>query len=117
MAAISVRDIPDEAWGAFKARATANGTTAEAMIRQWVIAQAESPMRYGFKALGPGSAKATLERYSDHPNGVGGGATNLDQAQYDAYQRAKLLMARGAAGDREEARQVLAAVFDDVFTV
>lgn len=40
MAAISVRDIPDQMWEGFKASAAADGSTAEAKIRQWIVQEA-----------------------------------------------------------------------------
>lgn len=40
MAAISVRDIPDDVWEQFKAAAQAEGLTAESRIRQWIIQKA-----------------------------------------------------------------------------
>lgn len=37
MAAISVRDIPQDAWEAFKEAAQAEGSNAETKIREWVV--------------------------------------------------------------------------------
>ena len=73
--------------------------------------------QYGFKAIGPDGASATIKRISDHPNGLSVGAKNMSQAQADAYQQAKLLIGRNGDGDRAKARQLLAAHFDNVFEI
>jgi hypothetical protein len=117
MAPMSIRDIPDDVYAAFKARAAANGMPAEVMVRQWIIAQSGNPMFFAFKALGPGAASATLRRHSDHVNGVSGDVQHLNQEQLRAHQNVSLLMARNGPGDRDEARRLLQAAFEQVIEV
>lgn len=73
--------------------------------------------RYGFKAIGPDGATATIRRISDHPNGLSVGAANMTQSQADAFNHAKLLIQRNGDGDRATARQLLASAFVDVFDI
>src|SRR5580765_2484623 len=70
--------------------------------------------RYGFRAISSNGATATIARISDHPNGLSVGAKNMSQAQADAFNHAKLLIQRNGDGDKDRARALLAAQFDDV---
>lgn len=77
------------------------------------VTQPAVKVTYKIRALGPNSAHASIVR---DRGGLGpGGASNMSQDQADAYKKAKLLIGRNEAGDRERAIGLLSAVFEEVF--
>ena len=117
MAQKVIRDIPDDIMSAIEVKASESGKSAEAFIRDLLMQASAQPTiktRYSFKAFGPESAYATIERrYAD--GHVQRGAKNCSQAQFDAYQKAGEYCQRIELGDYEAAYKLLLANFDEVF--
>lgn len=115
---ILIRNISDGVAAALQAHAAATGQTQQQYLSALLEGLAQQPIvraRYALKAIGPDGTHATLCRGM---NGLEGqGATNMSQAQANAYRQAKLLVERNAPGDRERAIGLLASVFEDVFEV
>lgn len=113
---IAVRGIPDEVIA--KLDQLRGDTSREEFIRQKLaeIAEAgEVPLpRFGkgLRASTPAGGKVRLVQYTE---GVGGGASNLSQEQFEAYQRARLLADPRNGGRWQEAKQVLEAEGFEVF--
>lgn len=115
MAQKLIRDIPDEIMSAIEEKAGADGMNAEAWIRAQLIQLAAQPTikkRYSFKAFGESGAYITIERKHDI---VQRGAKNCSQEQFDAFQKAALLVERNELGDYEAAYKLLLQNFDEVF--
>ncbi len=111
-----VRLAPDLV-AALDERAGASGMSRNRLIEDILARAVAAPYvkpRYTLRAFGPDASRVTIARESDDPNGVGGGAASLSQAQADAYRRAKVLVQRNDPGDREAAKAALMAVFDEV---
>jgi hypothetical protein len=110
----------DEQAQTWDAAANAAGLSFESWARQYLDRAATGPItrpRYGYKGIAENGATITIKRHSDGPNGTGGGAANCSQEQFDAYQRAHLLVSRNEPGDRERAAGLLQAAGFDVFEV
>lgn len=117
MAQLLIRDIADTAHEAIKQAAAASGQSVEGWARSVLLAAAEAPIvrrRYGYRATGPGAARATILRHGDGAGAIGGGGTNLSEAQAAAYQRAKALIQRNEQGDQAAAVALLQAEFEIV---
>lgn len=116
MATFTIRDVSEAAAQSLKERAAAAGKNTEAYVRDMIERLAQEPLvktSYSLRALGPDEARATIRR---SPTGLTGlGAANMNQAQADAYKRAKLVVERNEPGDRERAIGLLSAVFEEVF--
>ena len=107
---IAIRGIPDEVVA--KLDQLRGDESREGFIRQKLAEIAEAgevpAPRFGkgLRASTPTGGKARLVAYTAD---VGGGASNLSQEEFDAYQRAKLLAAPANGGKWGEAREVLEA--------
>lgn len=118
MAQFIVREVSDEAAAAVKAQAAAAGKSVETFIRDWLESHIDKPViseRYGYRAVGPG--KAVIKRHSSHPNGTVAIGEGWSQEQADTVQRARLLIQRNQAGDREQAVALLQSQFEIVVEV
>jgi plasmid stability protein len=114
----TIRDVSSQAAAILKERAAAAGKSTEGFVRDWIESLAETPLvrqRYTLRAYGSDGARVTIERHSDHPNGVGGGAVNLTQEQLTADRMAREYVRRNQPGDREQAITLLKNVFSEVF--
>lgn len=68
-----------------------------------------------FKAFASNGAKCTIQQML--PYGTGGGASNMTQEQFNAYERAKLTADKRNQGDMDEAKQILEAAGFEVYWV
>jgi hypothetical protein len=92
MANLNVTDLSDEVMQALTAKAYAAGFTDR-------LAYVRSLLN------------------SNHPNGIGGGASNFSEEEFEAYKRAEDLIRRNGPGDREKAVAMLQSAFEDVVEI
>jgi hypothetical protein len=118
---LNVTDLPEETMAGLTANAYAAGYADRlSYVRELLKKDAQSPVvneRYAYRFYGPGEAKGTIRRLSDHVNGIGGGWDNCSMLQIQAVQRAKDLMRRNGPGEREKAVAMLQSVFDEVVEI
>ena len=115
-----IRDIPDEVMSAIEQKAQAAYMNSEEWIRKLLIRVSTEPIvreRYAYRFYGPGDARGSVRRFSDHPNGIGGGYDHCSQEQMQAVKRAQDLMRRNEPGDQLNAYDLLKAHFEEVIEV
>lgn len=119
MADIIIRNVNDETASAINALALAAGMSREEWLRRKLetIAQTgeyQPRIGQGIKAIASNGAEATIRLYQED---VGGGAKNMNQKQFTAYERAKLLADPRNGARFAEARKVLEEAGFEVFNV
>lgn len=118
MANITIRDIPDDAIAAIDAML--QGKSREAYLRDLITQAAESPApvqlkwNQGLKAIAPEGGNATLKNMVES---VSSGANNLNQVQFDAFQRAKMQADPRNGGDWAKAKETLESAGFEVYWV
>lgn len=120
MANLNVTDLSDEVMQALTAKAYAAGFPDRlAYVRSVLGKAAQEPLiaeRYAYRVYGE-QGKGVIRRQGNHPNDIGGGASNFSEEEFAAYKRAEDLMRRNAPGDREKAVAMLQSVFEDVIEI
>lgn len=113
---IAIRGIPDEVVA--KLDQLKGNLSREEFIRQKLAAIAETgevpPPRFG-KGLRASTETGGKVRIVQYIESVGGGASELSQEQFSAYQRARLLADPRNGSKWQEAQAVLEAAGFEVF--
>lgn len=117
MADIMIRNIPDDIAARIAEIAEASGQSREAYLRQRLaeIAEAgEIVPRWGdgFKCFAKSGGEVTLRSLAES---ISGGAKNLTEKEFAAYQRARLLADPRNGSKWGEARKVLEEAGFEVF--
>jgi plasmid stability protein len=118
MANITIRDIPDAAIAAIDAML--QGKSRESYLRELITQAAESPApvqlkwNQGLKAIAPSGGNATLKNMVES---ISSGASNLDQSQFDAFQKARMQADPRNGGNWAEAKKTLESAGFEVYWV
>lgn len=121
MGEMLLRNLPDDTLKALTEKAQAAGKDRQSYVVEHLIEWASEPVvktRYALRFYNdktPGHG--TIRRLSDDVNGVGGGAANMDEKSFKAYQKAQDLIRRNQPGDREQAIHLLKECFENVFEI
>jgi hypothetical protein len=111
-----IRGFSQEEADELEARAAASGNSFQEWGKRVLLQAVKAPEeRYAFKGYGPDGAYIFIRRMSNHLNGVGGSARNLNSNQMDVYKMAQDLIRRNSPGDRERAMGELQKVDFELF--
>lgn len=118
---MSIRRFSEDEYAMLKAAAAAADKSLEAWARDVLLRAAAEPLikeRYAIRFYADeGAAKGIIRRLGDDPRATGGGCSDMDAEQFDAYHKAQDLVRRNGPGDREEAIWTLKNHFNNVFEV
>lgn len=119
---ILIRNVPDEIVEAIENEAAIAGTSRQELLVGLLSERfggENSPLRAGegLKGLTPTGGVVVIRSLGPDSPGVQGGAKNLMQDEFDAYQRAKLLADSRNGSRWQEARRVLEEAGFEVFNV
>lgn len=115
---LTIRNVPDDAIA--RIDAMLNGQPRESYLRDLIIQISKAPelsqpqWGQGFKVIAPGGGSGTLRSLE---TSVSGGCTNFTQKQFDAFQKAKLLIDIRNGSRWEEAKKILEDAGLEVFWV
>lgn len=119
MTDLLIRNVPDEIVSRLDSQAGIKNQSRQSYllaILEDVASSEYIPTKWGegYKAFTPTGGKCSLSRGNGY---VSGGATELTQAEMDAYQRAKMLADPKNGSRWAEARQVLVDAGFEVWNV
>ena len=117
---IIIRGLKDKTVATLDALAAEAGQSREAYLRtrlERIVAEGWTPNRpgTGYRAFATSGGKATMLMFDG--GSVSGGASNLAQAEMDAFTKAKFVADAKNGGKWSEARRILEAAGFEVFQV
>lgn len=115
-----IRGFSDDEMAAIKEIASGAGQSREGWGKSLILQAIQAPMvreRYSYRFYGPGDARGSVRRLSDHVNGVGGGFDHCTMKQMQAIKQAQDFMRRNEPGDQLKAYDLLKEHFEQVFEV
>lgn len=114
---VLIRNVPDEVLERLKGQSGSKSLQEYLLyVLQTMAGSSYVPSRWGegYRAFTPTGGKCTMTRGDNY---VSGGASNLSQAEMDAYQKAKMLADPKNGGRWVEAREVLESAGFEVWNV